>query len=465
MSTSTVSGGNYASFIDFSTFPHSPARLAEADRTAALLGSTFGYQASLIRIPPYNPDSLISQKGYQLFDEMVKLAAVAGPVNLKREATLYKGWDLVPAIVSDKDPRYGLAQQIRDECYRILSDIQTDWGVHQSFRDVLWDTTDGYFKGWRVLELLWRLIEAGPDKGKLGFQRIRAVPNQQIAFDLDIETDIPVSLTSAFWFGAWRMGLPMEKVVHYVYRPQDNKPWGTPDGRAVYPSWWSLKAGFKFWAIAVEQFGSPFIMAKAPKGAVFATVQRMLADIRQGSPGVLPVGIEAQLHNVAAGGMQAFTEFISTHKGEIASVILGQESTTSRGPSTGSYGADAVRQDTQEFFLGGCRTSIEDVYNLQVLRRMVRYNWGPEFQDLAPKLSLGIWDQTDRLKFAQSIGLLLDRHVVHRTNPEIIREFGFSPIGKDEQALLDDEAQKAFEAGIKPNPAGPSTDGGPKNGQ
>lgn len=430
------------------------------------MGGQFGSSSSMIRLPPYNPDLLFQQRGYQLFDEMETLAAVAGPVNLKREATLYKGWDLVPAIKSEReDKRYAIAKEIRDECYRILTGIGTDWDVTQAFRDALWEVTDGYFRGWRYLEIIWKEIKGGPDTGKLGLKRIRGLPNKQVGFNLDKETDIPVSVNSQPEGGPTRFHIPIENGIHYVYRPRNGLPWGMPDGRAVFPSWWSLKAGFKFWAIGLEQFGTPFILAKAPKGQVFSTVQRALADIRQGAPGVLPMGIEADLIAAGAGGLQSYEAFVAKHEAQVARVVLGQESTTQRGASAGSHAADQVRENTQEFFLGGARASVEECVNQQLLRRMVRYNRGPGFVDLAPRLSLGIWDQTDRLKLAQALGLFLDRHAVHRSNPHIMKEFGFPPISDAEQALLDTEAERAFQAGIKPSPAGPTTDGGPMNGQ
>jgi hypothetical protein len=445
--------------------PSGPARLAEEDRFASLIGNYDGHQSALQRRPPYNPDALIQGKGYKVFDSMMQMAAVAGPVNLKREAALYKGPFLLPAIKNEKDERYKKAAEYRDRYWRILNDIRTDWGVRQPLRDVLWEMSRGVLTGFNIQEIMPRVIETGPDKGKIGLAHVLSKPCKQIAFDLDEETGIPLSLTSYIPGKGYREQVPLEKCVHFKYLPEEGLPWGTPDGRAIYKHWWSLDCGYRFWAIGLEIFGTPFMKATAPKGARLAEVERIIAKIRQGSPAVFPTGIEAELIQVGTGGLQAYEAFVDRHSSEIAKLVLGQESTTSRG-AQGSQASDSVRQDTQEYKLQNLRAGMECAGTYQLVGRLFEWNEGSDDLDLCPVLSLGIWDRTDQLKFAQAMGVLLDRHVIHRTNPWLLEQVGAPALSADEMDLLEAQAKKAEEAMKKPSPATPSSDpgnGGAKN--
>jgi len=290
-----------------------------------------------------------------------------------------------------------------------------------------------------VSEILWKVFDkhAPPAfRGKLGFKSFSAKPCKQIGFDLDPRTFQVRNITSYTPLEGYDFTVPVEKCLRYTYNSRDSLPFGNGVGRAIYKHTWSIDFIYKFWNIALEIFGSPFILGKAAPSAL-SLARKVLAAIRQGAPAVLPEGVDAELMQVAEGGLSAFLEAVQHHGEQCAYVYLNSTLTTSVGDNGGNRALGQVHQDTTSYGLGGIRADIERVLTYQLARRFVRYNFGPQYVHLTPRLSLGEWDAVDTQQLSSAFSSLIRSNVLHEGEPVIRERLNLPPASPDHQSELE----------------------------
>ena len=300
--------------------------------------------------------------------------------------------------------------------------------------------------GFRVTEIIWRMHEDGPYKGKWGFSRFAAKPAQQIGFDLDLHTLAINSITSYTPLQGYEWDIPIEKVLLYTFSPKDGLPYGSPVGRTIYKDTWSIDFLTKFWNLALEIFGSPFLLAKAPKG-MLELARKALAQIRQGAPAVVPEGTDATLMQVAAGGLEGFKSAIEWHHQQCSFAYLHNTLSSGEGEhGSTSAGADA-HQDTGNYQYQFLRTDIEDLINFQLVERWFTYNFGTADMDLMPIISLGDWDAVDSKNVAGMFKTLVDMGNMHEDNPEIREKLKIKPASPEEMQKLKQKRTERQQAG------------------
>lgn len=415
-----------------------PARLRESQRTEALLGDYDGYLAASYRLPPFNPDVFIASRGYQVLDDQMTMVAARAPLNIVRSAALYKGWSWEPAIKDQTDPLYSLSAEIAEVLTWACQNIVDELDNVQDFREVLWELLYAVHTGFRVTEIIWRVLDKEDPKeyrGKLGFKAFSAKPCKQIGFDLEPRTFQVRNITSYTPLEGYNFSVPVEKVLRYTYNSRDSLPFGNGVGRANYKHAWSIDFLYKFWNIAQEVFGSPFILGKAAPNAI-GLARKVLAEIRQGAPAVLPSGVDAELVQVAAGGLASFLQAVQHHKEECAYGYLNSTLTTTVGDNGGNKALGQVHQDTSSYGLGGVRTDLENVMTFQLARRFVRYNYGPEYLRLTPRLSLGQWDAVDMSTLSTAYSSLISNNVMHEAEPSIRERLNIPPAPPEQATEL-----------------------------
>ena len=399
--------------------------------TRPMLGAYDSYNAIAFRLPPFNPDALINAKGFGALDDLLHLSAVRAPFGILRSAALYKGWSWTPQIDgkdADKTaPEYAQAEQIASDLTYALSNIVDEWGNPQDFRHVLWEQLYAVHAGFSLAEINWRIMKDGPLKGKYGFASIAAKPAKQIGFDLDLGTLAVRTITSYTPLTGYTFGLPVEKTLRYTFQPQGALPYGQGLGRTVYKHGWSIDFLLKFWNIALEVFGSPFILGKAPPGKTLEFARAAIAQIRQGAPAVLPTGVDAELIEIAGTGIAGFQAAVQYHTESCALAYLGSTLTTGTTGGTNTNALGQVHQDTQDYGLGFVRTDVENVNTFQLARRFTEYNYGRAALRFCPRLSLGQWDAVDMSNMAKAFGSLIGNNVVHEAEPVVRSRMGLPP--------------------------------------
>jgi hypothetical protein len=418
-----------------------PIRLADSDRLDALIGSYDSYLAASFFLPPFQKDNWINQKGFDTLDDMCNIAAVRGALNIIRDAVLYKGWKVMPAVNDQSDANYAQAAEMANAFEYALNNITDEAGNEYDFRQDVWEMLYAVHTGFHVAEIEWRVLESGPYAGKLGFKMLAHKPSKQIGFELDVRTLGVLALTSYTPLDGYQFQIPVEKCLRYTFAPEGQLPYGKGIGRAAYKHSWTLDFLYRFWNIALETFGSPFILAKAPAHTMIVA-QKAIQAIRQGAAPVLPTGVEADLMEIAGGGLEAFKTAAEHHCQQIAYIYLNNTLTSGEGQRSGSLALGKVHQDTQEYGLGGRRRDIEQVINLQLARRWTKYNYGPDALSLTPTLVLGDWDESDMERLAAAFKTLIDGQVMHPAEDQIRQRMGLDPLAPDLKA----DMQKVWDA-------------------
>lgn len=425
------------------------SQLTEADLIASLLGAYDGIYTHQFRLAQYNPDLLTTQRGYGVYDDMLTSAACRAPLSVKRYAVLHKGWSILPAVTDPTDTRHEQAKLLADAATYALSNIldpATD--EPQDFRSVLFELLAACWYGFQVSEIEWRYLEEGPWKGRLGFKRFSAKPAQQIGFELDPDTLAVLAIRPYTLGTGYGEPVPTQKVVRYTYNPYKGLPYGQGDGRSAYKHWWRLDATLKFWGVATEVWGIPFLKATYPTGnkQSLETALEVLKKVRQGAPAVFPKDVEAEVVAAAGGGaLEIFRSAADWDTQQIARTVLGSTLTSGEGRRTGSMALGKVHENTQDYGLLFVKEDLEALFTGTVLRRFIRYNFGPDAVDLCPRLSLGEWDERDRLKLAQMFSALITDRVIARRAKFIREELGLPPMDEAEESMLEEEAERERE--------------------
>jgi hypothetical protein len=399
------------------------------------------YTSSTYRFAQNNPDLLLTSKGYRILDEMLTMSACRGPFNLKRYLVLANPGRVVPFISDTSDPNYEKALELSNFCTYALDNIVDVGDVQQSFRTVLWDLLRAAWDGFHVTDIIYRQIGSGPYEGKIGYAYFASKPVQEMGFDLDADTLSVRNLMPYTLQTSYEPPKPVESSILYTYNPQHGLPYGVGDGRASYKHYFILNHLLEFWSIAMERWGSPIMVLQFPAGdaASMEAAQATSDSIRSGSAPVLPDNVSYEVVKIDSGAVEGFKRAADWHVEQIALNILGSTLTTGEGERSGSMALGKVHQNSQESAVNSPRADLEEVVRLQLFRRLIRYNYGGEFEWLAPYYKLTpprSLNGQDALGLAQALNLLVGMGNTLPTSKIIRETLDLPPIDPDEEDEL-----------------------------
>ncbi len=360
---------------------------AVADRFAGAFG----------RIGPYNPDDLITSRGYEIYDKMQADCQVRACLNIKKLSILSRGWQVIPASDSPEDVK--ISNFVRFS----LEDMRG------SVIDVLHNVLDALAKGFSISEINYKVIEGGRFDGMIGLDSIKSKDPSTITF----ETDKYLNLT-ALWQGPGReKKLPAEKFIIYSYQPKYESPYGTSDLRAAYRHWWSKDIILRFYNVYLEKFGSPTVLGAYTRGTPRNQqddLLKVLDRIQQETAIVVPEDIKVELLEAKRGGDSGYLQAMEYHDRQIAKAILGQTLTTDEGMRYGSFALAKVHLDVLRMTLERVKRDLEEsVIREQLIRRLVDYNFKT---DSYPIFSLGTLRERDLALLADVVSKLVTGGVV-----------------------------------------------------
>jgi len=360
---------------------------AVADRLAGAFG----------RIGPFNPDDLVTGRGYEIYDRMQTDAQVRACLNIKKLSILSRGWQVHPASEGRDDIRAA------DFVRWCLEDMRG------SVIDTLYDILDAFAKGFSISEINYKVVEEGPYQGMIGLDSIKAKDPAGITF----ETDEYLNLV-ALWQGPGReTRLPPDKFLIYSYMPRYELPYGTSDMRAAYKHWWSKDVILRFYNVYLEKYGSPTVLGAYTRGTPKSQqddLLKVLDRIQQETAMVLPEDIKVELLEAQRGGDSGYLQAVEYHDRQIAKAILGQTLTTDEGMRYGSFALAKVHLDVLRLSLEQIKRDIEEtVIQEQLIRRLVDYNFRV---GRYPEFSLGTLRERDLALLADVVAKLVTGGVV-----------------------------------------------------
>ncbi len=379
------------------------------------------------RIPPYNPDGLLSSRGIETYDKMMADSQIRASINTKRYALLARPWQVFPSVKDQAHPEYRAACEARDFVEDALRSLRGPDGSGREFRHTLFEMMSAFYRGFSLAEMIWRVEERGRWRGRYTLGAIKFKNPKQIGFELDDYLNVQ-AVTSLTPTGGL-VSVPRGKCLLYVYNQRDELPYGDSDLRAVYKHYMSKLRIIEFWNLRLQRFGIPFAFASVGNGSdtQSSKVKEILRDFQQESSAVFPTNVKPELLEPRSDTGDPFLSALEWHNQQIAVGILLQTLTSTEGKRSGSMALGRVHFDILLFALECMKQDIEATVNAQIVRPLIDYNFG---HGLYPSFSLGNLDEKDLPKLAQAVDVLLRHQVVGPKEP-VLREMFNLPAAEE----------------------------------
>ena len=327
-------------------------------------------------IGKYNPDDLISRKGFGIYRKMMLDEQVKAVVRFKRDAITSREWHFdAPEELSEDEAKRRIAISTA-----IIDQLQG------SFVDALNGILTGMHNGYSMTEILIGQINVG---GAIyyGVDKLRLRPFDTFIFKTDSHGNVEKVIQQ---FEQQKQEIDPTRFIHYVQSPEEDEHYGQSELRAAYRSYWSKDVLIKLYNIYMERKASGFVYAKPTEGrtiepgsAVETALRNVLSNISSKTAIILPSGVDLTV--VHPQGEAGFEAAIAVHDKAIAKALLVPNllGITEQG-DTGSYSQSQTQFEAFLMTLDADASRLEDTLNEQLFRRLSQYNFG---DDNCPRFS------------------------------------------------------------------------------
>lgn len=381
---------------------------------------------------------------YPQWAEMMRDATVAACVEAITSAILARPWCVRPA--AQTPAALAVAQFIEEN----LREIDLEAALETAL-EALW-------RGFSAHEITWKYevfrcsgvqvsgngperLNARTPEHRSQFFRLAGLADihpDQIAFELDDQMRITAILSQPPPGLPLRKGegngapehlntraperLPLEKVWLHRRKPSRQHPAGRSLLEPAYRAWRAKDSLLKFWGLALQRFGMPYVIAQIPESSSdgFAeSVMNAFYQLRLDGVALLPESVAYQVHNPSSTTVLTFTEAIHYHDAQIRTAILLQfteGSVMSREYITGEGLRQLAR--TTAYALQRAARSLCASFTQQVIAPLVAVNFGPA-PEIVPRLTFPRPGETNLPEMASAWRLLVEAGIA---TPEMARE-------------------------------------------
>lgn len=274
---------------------------------------------------------------------------------------------------------------------------------------------DAIFRGWAG----WELVFNAAGEKVLVRDHVQ-IDQDYVTFTPDGE---PRLLTQDHPYEGIPMPFPRFGVASWGDQRQGN-PRGEAIGKVVFWPWFMKTKGLKFWAVALEKFGTPGLKAKVEGGDLSARKARwkeILRDYVQGTGVVYSEGEEVDL-------LGAITRIGDSHKlfedwcnDEISKAILGQTLTTQPGAS-GSYALGKVQSGVRDDIQWSDSLWLASIHERFTLKALGGLLFGDAY---VPAHFEYIWEDLEEVKANTERMKILSEIKVPLRSEDVYRSIGF----------------------------------------
>jgi len=372
---------------------------------------------------PWAFDDVTQDFGADLYERMGNDAQIAACDVLLRAAILEDGATLSPAVDEEGADGYEQAAELVDFCEQNLDELDTP------LDDTLWDMLACLGQGNRVAEIVYHAFDTSPLPGRAMLRSLTVKPRERTAFVVDPYMRLYGLLAQELEGPRYVLPgvlidpentpnlLPREKFAILTFRPVNDDPRGSSAWRPAYNPWWLKMQTWQEYLKYLAQFASPSIVGTTAPGAqpvtdpttgtqitaVAALLEQLLA-FKNGTALALPNGATAQLL-FSTGEGKAFLSAIELYNREMRMAITTQTLATGEGEHA-SRAQAGVHQDALDTLIRQAKRSLCRMLRRDVLRNLVRYNFGDALAPLTPKVSLGETEAQDIAKLMAAIAQL-----------------------------------------------------------
>lgn len=427
------------------------------------------------RTLPWAIDDLTQDLGDGVYERMLKDAQVQANLTVYKAAVLEDGVTLRPAIADKDADGYEQAAALVPWCEQILDDLET------SLDDVCWSLLDALALGSKVAEEVYHDDTTYTGKRQLVLRALKVKPRRATAFVVDPYLNLlglvgadPARGLTVVTSGSVPTDatlLPREKFCIFTFRPQDGDPRGTTLLRAAYNAYeLKIRTWPEYYKYLV-QFASPSVWGTtaehAPEEpdpddetqtitAVEALLRALLA-FQNGTAIALPYGANLELL-WSSGDGKAFLEAFSLYDRQITTGMLAQTRATMEA-TNGSKADSETASDVLATLVRQTRKALARTLRRDVLRDLVRYNYGEAAARLTPIVSFGETEQVDVAPLMTAVaGLQRVSYLDPSQLPDLDVQLGLAARTPEELARRQERAAAPPPAPATPPAADPSAD-------
>lgn len=365
-----------------------------------------GYPRTL----PFPIDDITRDFGDDLYDRMALDPKIAQTLAVLKTGIIEEGMILTAPVTDQSDPRSKPAAEILKAAQSMLQNLDMDVDA------LLWNMLAGLHLGNKVSELVFGYVEED-GKVRIDVRKIHVKPRNSLAFVIDSFGNIvgfvalipgnanTVLQNSYVDLKKTENLLPRDKFWVFTNRQEDQDPRGTSILRPAYEFWNIKHQVIREYLKYLTQFASASLFATTPEGAEvqkerdangvatgnvidpWAVMRTALEAFRNGSVMTAPFGTELK-EIFSQGDGTAFSKAIDFLTREMVSSILGQTLASEEGEHQ-SRSASSVHQNILASIIRQLKRTLCFSIRKDILVPWVERNWGTEFKNLAPEVSLG----------------------------------------------------------------------------
>ena len=397
-------------------------------RTEYVSGSPSVMLQSYLRSLPFYIDDISAAFGDDIYERMSYDPTISSSALVLILGALGQGMQLTPAAKIG-DPEFELATELADFCQANLNGCSSQphrWMV---------ELAEGVKFGNKIAEKVYRdaekdELEPFPELTKrtlgtglmLGAMKVK--PRHSYAFVVDIYQNLVgllglqpgkgISVLAQTLLTAQMVTenlLPREKFVVFSHLPENEDPRGRSALRPGYNAWFAKQQAYGEYLKYLAQWGTPGVEGETPEKATAQPVRNpdgsyqldqngrpitidpeqklvnILENYRGGACVAVPHGTNIKPFE-AKGDGTVFLKAFEYSDSEMAKAILGQTLATGEGKHD-SRAAASVHQDILGLFVEQLKRELESCVQNDVIRELIRLNYGPDLLRLAPKATLG----------------------------------------------------------------------------
>lgn len=404
---------------------------------------------------PYNPDELITRKGFSTLDKMRDDDQIKACMTFKKLAACAAGWQILSPDTQEDDWEVTRFVQSQLDC------------LPGTFQHALFEILSAMDYGFSVSEKIWTPIESGEFAGKIGYAAIKTRKPHFFGFKQDEYGNITAleQYSVAGGYGPPDRTLPIRKFVIYSYMEEFDNPYGNSDLRSAYRYWWNKDHAMKWLMMMLEKYGIPPLFGLYDPAEITGTELDQLKTIFNRMQAATNVLIPAL--NGPGPDNRAFDLEFPEVSGQVASVfdpaldrfdigiarallmpgLLG----LSPDQVSGSLARSKTSFDMFLLVQQYLRSEIEEFVNEQIIRELVDYNFNV---DEYPIFALNEIDddvRTDLLKTWAEL-LRVGAVIGQDEDENHIRSMMGFPDRKEDDAESDDDDDGGMDDDYGPMP-------------
>jgi len=290
-----------------------------------------------------NPDPILKKQGrdISIYSDLRSDAHVGGCIRRRKAAVLGLEWRIE-----------------RDKASARMTRLCEDVLGRLDMRRLLHEVLEATLYGWQPLEVLWSAPGAGP-----------TVPLQVLAkpvhwFHFDGDGGLRFRSREQPLYGELQ---PARKFLLPAQEASYANPYGFADLSMCFWPTVFKRGGLKFWVTFTEKFGTPWVVAKTPRGTPGPEQDKLLDQLEamvQDAVAVIPDDASVDIKGAADKGSSAdlYERLLMFCRSEVAIALLGQNQSTEASANKASASAGLeVARDIRDGDARLCEAAINDL--------------------------------------------------------------------------------------------------------